>query len=109
MNRSPDQLIALLRRIEPFLQQAGERTGYGFFRPKNPHDFTPDFENTPDEIAAHKAACEAYDKGTYVPDNSDGWIAPGIHVTKAPWGIGSYIYLDPNIAELLDEIRSVLA
>lgn len=44
----------------------GECDGYGFYRPKNPNHFFPDYpECTPQEIANHKLACELYDKGKY--------------------------------------------
>jgi len=39
-----------------------EEPGYGFYQPPNPHDFYPDGEScTPEEIAAHREACEAWD------------------------------------------------
>lgn len=38
--------------------------GYGFYRPKNPNNFWPDYEScAPWEIANHKLACELYNKG----------------------------------------------
>lgn len=38
-------------------------TGYGFYRPENPHDFTPDYEScTEKEISAWKQDCDAWDK-----------------------------------------------
>jgi hypothetical protein len=40
----------------------GSDIGYGYFQPKNLHDFWPDEEMcTPAEIAAHKEACDAWD------------------------------------------------
>lgn len=40
-----------------------EDTGYGFFRPENPHDFFPDAEScTTAEIENHRAAREEWDK-----------------------------------------------
>lgn len=42
----------------------GECDGYGFYRPKNPNHFFPDYECCePWEIENHKLACELYDKG----------------------------------------------
>ena len=39
-----------------------EESMYGFGPTANPHDFSPDHECcTPDEIEAHRAACEAWD------------------------------------------------
>lgn len=40
-----------------------EDMGYGFYRPENPNDFFPDYECCSEsEVAAHKAACEDWDK-----------------------------------------------
>lgn len=94
--------VEALERVEP-------HSGYGFFRPENPHDFFPDPEScTADEIANHKAACDAYDAGTYTPDNSDGWITPDLHITKAPWGIGSYTARDPAIVAAITQAKEAL-
>lgn len=85
----------LLNAIEPEM-------GYGFYRPANPHNFQPDHEScSPEEIAAHEAACNAYTRGEYTPEKGDGWVTPDLHLLKAPWGIGTYQYTDPNIAEAL--------
>lgn len=52
-------------------------SGYGFARPDNPHSFSPDPEwCSPEEIAAHSKACEDYDAGRKISDES--------------WGIGTY-------------------
>ena len=47
-----------------YIDEEGEwQYGYGFYRPENPHHFSPDQESCrPKEIEAHKAACEAWDK-----------------------------------------------
>ena len=84
-------------------------SGYGYYRPDNPHNFFPDPECcTPKEIAYHSAACEAYDKGTYVPDHSDGWITPELHVTKAPWGIGTYTDECKEITDAITALRAAI-
>ena len=52
-------------------------SGYGFARPDNPHNFSPDFECcSQEEIAAHSKACEDYDAGRKISNES--------------WGIGAY-------------------
>lgn len=52
-------------------------SGYGFARPDNPHNFSPDFECcSQEEIAAHSKACEDYDAGRKISNES--------------WGIGTY-------------------
>lgn len=84
-------------------------SGYGFYRPSNPHRFCPDFEScTPEEIANHSAACEAYDKGSYVDNHKDGWISESLHVTEAPWGVGTYTDSDPIIDDALTRINEVI-
>lgn len=46
-----------------YLNEKGEEEwGYGFARPKNPHDYSPDYECCEEsEIAAWKAACAEWD------------------------------------------------
>jgi hypothetical protein len=79
--------------------------GYGFYRPENPNDFTPDADLcTEEEIANHRAACEAYDAGNYTPDKSGGWVTPNMHILTAPWGIGSYVIRDERAEEILSAI-----
>ena len=40
---------------------------YGSYHGGDPREFMPDVEcNTPEEIAAHKAACESWDRGEHV-------------------------------------------
>src|SRR5688572_30557802 len=67
---------------------------YGFPCVINPHDFTPDAECcSPEEIAAHKTACENWGKPSYVPNkgcyverSDDGQLVK--HVLRTSWGIG---------------------
>ena len=90
------------------LDVMSEDVGYGFARPDNPHDFSPDHECcNEDEIAAHKAACEAYDRGEYDPAATPGSIgAPGLHILRAPWGIGSYTMRDEQITAAVARARA---
>lgn len=107
----------LLRAMADELERSGEQVGYGFARPDNPHDFSPDHEScSAEEIAAHKAACEAFDSGEYTPPrgsethrDKDGKIV--MHILRAPWGIGSYTYVDlsPTATDLLARVRAYLA
>lgn len=42
-------------------EETGEADGYGFYRPKNPNYFWPDYESCTEwEIANHKAACDRF-------------------------------------------------
>jgi hypothetical protein len=94
--------ITALENVEP-------NGGYGYYRPANPHDFQPDHECCSEkEIAAHKAACEAYDKGEYTPEKGDGWVSPNLHVLKAPWGIGTYQIVDPAITAAITQAKQAL-
>lgn len=102
-----EYLIQTLLSAEPYIRHASEEVGYGFYRPANPHDFTPDSDSEPAEIEAHKAACEAYDKGEYVDQHPSGWLTPTIHVTTAPWGLGSYVIHDDAAVELLKIIDAL--
>jgi hypothetical protein len=50
------------------LRERAEQTGYGMAMPEDPSDFSPDAEVcTAEEIARHKAACAAYDRGEALP------------------------------------------
>ena len=55
-------------------EEGQEDMGYGFYRPENPHDYFPDHESCrPEEIAAHKAACDAWDaKNLNTQEPKDG-------------------------------------
>lgn len=71
---------------------------YGFPHVENPNDFIPDVEcSSPQEIAAHKAACAAYGSPTYQPNRGcySKYDAAGNlvkHVTRTSWGIGVNVY-----------------
>lgn len=104
------ELERVLGLARDALSNVEPRFGYGFYRPANPNDFSPDHEScSPKEIAAHRAACEAYDKGEYTPEKGDGWVTPDVHLLKAPWGIGTYAYQEPAIAGAIAAIDAVMA
>lgn len=104
------QMRALLEAFLPFAENEGVIQGYGFYRPANPNNFFPDPEScSEEEIANHKAACEAFDRGEYTPEKGDGWITPNLHILKAPWGIGSYCEPIPEIKALCDSARELIA
>lgn len=106
---APDLLEALKLAL-PFMESEAVIQGYGYYRPKNPHDFHPDHEScTEQEIANHKAACDAFDAGNYRDDYGDGWVTPMMHVTKAPWGIGSYTETIPEIERRCEFARAAIA
>lgn len=71
---------------------------YGFPNVTDPNDFSPDHESSsPEEIAAHKLACETYGKPEHVPNkgcysehDANGNLV--LHVTRTSWGIGVNFY-----------------
>ena len=71
---------------------------YGFFHGGDPRDFHPDYEcSTPDEIAAHKEACQQaniLEKARNMPCHS-GWVRThefAAHILRAPFGLGITTY-----------------
>ena len=105
-----NEVLAVLRKARADIERNAEQCGYGFYRPANPHHFSPDAECcSEDEIAAHKAACEAFDKGEYTPEKGTEWISDKMHILRTPWGIGGYTYIDDQSAALLAEIDAAIA
>lgn len=102
-----------LRHVRNIANESGTNQGYGFYRPANPHDFFPDHESsTPEEIAAHKAACEAFDNDAYQEPRGSEWIGEGdfkVHILRAPWGIGSYPETEEWADSILKAIDAALA
>jgi hypothetical protein len=98
-----------LEQALPYMEAESVINGYGYYRPENPHNFHPDHEMCSEgEIANHKAACAAYNAGNYCDDYDDGWLSPNLHVTKAPWGIGSYSEPIPELEARCKHARAVL-
>jgi len=60
-------------------------------RTSNPHDFQPDNGNLQEQLDAHKAACDAFDKGDPYGD--------------APWGPGTYTVDRPEVANALASLE----
>jgi len=76
-----------------------EESGYGYYHGGDPRKFYPDFEScTPEEIAAHKKACEEWTESENAAKPSldaplpGGWLAPNLPVTVARFGIGWYTH-----------------
>lgn len=68
---------------------------YGFPCVSDPNDFIPDGEScSPDELAAHRLACETYGTPAYQPnkgcttehDESGNLVK---HILRTSWGIGT--------------------
>lgn len=110
-----EHLVALLRAARRWVEEGGTISGYGFYRPENPHNFHPDPECCSDEeVANHRAACEAWDRGDYkAPQGSESFYNEKgeltLHITRAPWGIGSYTDMADEAADLIAAIDCTLA
>ena len=64
---------------------------YGFYHGQDPRTFSPDAECcTPKELEAHRAACEAAERGDWVRDDSGCHHIHGAIVCKSSFGIGVY-------------------
>lgn len=65
----------------PGVQDEHDEVIYGFFHLDDPRDFIPDEEcSTPEEIAAHKEACEKAERGEDWGPRSEEhgpWTKPG--------------------------------
>lgn len=96
-------------------QQANQ--GYGYFLGGDPRDFTPDGEVcTPEEIAAHRAACEAWERGERpeldrhhhkIVQLEDG--RHGVASFSGPFGMGVYTMSDEDADDVLGQIEAALA
>ena len=113
---TPAEAVAAIERlvrddVVEMLTDLGEMHGYGVMRPEDPRDFTPDAEEcTPEEIANHRAAVEAVERGEPVPDQPFTPDAvtyvngEAVHMCGGPWGIGSYVVRDPVVLEIRDAV-----
>lgn len=118
MNDNQNLLLSTLRDVLPFFERNAEQETYGYGMPDDPRDFMPDPElSTAEEKERHAAACRAWDAANGEPE---GWQRPAgsewlngaagvMHVTRAPWGPGSWVYRDPEMCELRDKIRAAIA
>lgn len=126
----------LLERVDAALEQLANYplndSAYGYFAGGDPRRFHPDSECcTPEELAAHEAACAAWDAGNEIDysDQCSGWtggelyvtpscafatatleIGPVIHFTRSPFGIGTQRFgMHDDIEPLLKELRREMA
>jgi len=92
---------------------------YGHFHGGDPRSFFPDAECcTPDEMAAHRAACEAANRGepsAAVPHRHDievlerdGEQVVGVASHPGSFGLGTTTMSDPEIQQALDKIDAAL-
>lgn len=120
--------IDALRASLPVLEEAAEQTMYGHYTGGDPRLFAPaEDECTPEEIAAHKAACEAWERGerpdiphaceplredfTYTDKKSGEKItaAKGTGLALyAPFGVGVQTFVDETAMKARDLVRAAL-
>ncbi len=125
-----------LERARPVIAFEAESVEYGPAFADDPRDFKPDPECSEEyERAAHKAACEAFERGemveiprcyTRVARNPEEAAAVAktemengaaavtvtdriVHVNVQSWGLGTTTTRDPNMAATLEVIDAFLA
>ena len=88
-----------------------EQSNYGHFIGGDPRDFTPDPEcSTPEERAAHKAACEAWGRGegedapTVVGAETQGGGVVVMHCRN--FGLGTIVLRDPLLKAFCHAVES---
>ena len=92
---------------KPYVAAAAEpQMGYGFFCGGDPREFHPDDDATDEERANHKTACEAAERGE-MRDADGKWVAPGIHVTRCQFGLGSYTMRDEEAEKVLAALSAL--
>lgn len=131
-----DAASATLVAVRDFLPTDDEQIGYGAFHGGDPRDFTPDPEcSTDEERAAHKAACDAWERGDEVEirggceyrevepgteiataveeirreAGAAATVAPGIvRVQVQTFGLGTYVCRDPQVTEIVERINAAI-
>lgn len=107
---------ALIAAREYMLEAANPHVTYGYFHGGDPRDFHPDPECcTPEEIAAHKAACEAWDRGErpkseqhrHEATEHEGRVV--VVSYAGAFGLGTYSIRDEAAEDVLDQIQAALA
>jgi hypothetical protein len=89
---------------------------YGYFHGGDPRDFCPDPEVcTPEELAAHKAACEAWERGerpeldVHRHEVVEYKGKPALASYAGAFGMGTYQYRDEDAEDVLEQIEAALA
>lgn len=109
------------RRAELEQTAKQEDCQYGFFTGGDPRMFSPDEQDcTPEEIAAHKAACDLWDKAdaegrSMNPEEPAGkWLLSDegqklAHILTARFGIGVQRYPTDDALAARDELARIPA
>ena len=112
MNITEEKLSKALTALREIAKdRAG---GYGYYAGGDPRDFCPDQECvTEQELANHKKACDEWTAAEAAAKPSpdapcpSGWITPTIHITRAPFGIGSYSYPSESAQLAIDVLKEI--
>lgn len=121
---------ALLAAETYLLEQQQASHGYGYFPGGDPRSFDPDPEcSTEEERAAHKAACEAWERGERPEGPRHVFCSPeeaaeklaaggfdaatigheGARLQPSGFGLGTYHMHDEEADDVLAQIRAALA
>lgn len=86
----------ILTKTLPTITELAETIGYGYYKPEDPRDFTPDYECcSKTEISNWKNDCVKADAGKEIGD-------------MRAWGMGTYKIKNPGMIELRDKIKTIL-
>ena len=107
---------ALIAARDYLRECANPMPSYGYFHGGDPRDFFPDAEVcTAEEMAAHKAACEAWDRGERPPldvhrhELVEYEGKQAIASYAGAFGMGTYSMRDEEAEDVLDQIEAALA
>ncbi len=107
---------ALIAAREYLREVAGPHPMYGYFNGGDPRDFSPDEECcTPEELAAHKAACEAWNRGERPVSEAHHHKVveyqgkPAIASYAGAFGMGVSSCRDEDAEDVIDQIEAALA
>ncbi len=112
-----DIIMGALVAAQNYIRQFTNQSTYGYFCGGDPRDFSPDAEVcTPEEIANHKAACEAWEKGDRTPPDAhrhdlvstDGTTTVMVSRPGA-FGMGVYSSSDAEADDVLDQLDQAMA
>lgn len=113
-NHGEKKTPSLIEELLDLIRQEMQQTGYGFFPGGDPRLFTPDGENSDEEKAAHKADCEAWDRGEKGNSKNmsgktihDEQGKTFIHMQPSGYGTGVYTIVDPWVQELYDKALKI--
>lgn len=108
---------ALIAARDYLRQAQNDGTTYGYYPGGDPRDFSPDPECcTEQELAAHKEACEAWERGErpvheahhHKLIKSDGESIV-IASYAGAFGMGVYSIRDEDADDVLDQVEAALA